>query len=406
MKNEANIAFYNTSPKYEILMAVLIGIGICLTRLATAVSQIALAIATILAAYLWWKNGKRLNLNDAARQYIKVVCMWFIASFVSIIDVDNKAVVFYYFLGDWIWRFMVFVLVVAFINRREYLLKILTVFFCIFSIDCLIACYQFFILHWERGRGFHGDYLDLTAIICMVLAMSAIILLDSHFEKNIKKFALLGLVSSIAGLFGCFGRGAFLVSALVAPFYLYYYLRNSKKMAAIILIILCLLGGAVLSSPKYIERLSTTLNTTTNRSNVDRIWAWKASWDMFQDHYINGVGLNNWGWYYRNEGYKYDEETQNLPHAHSNYMQPLAETGTIGFLGLLYFYGFSLIIPFKKWIKEHNPCDLIFFTTFLACMVLFGAFQPTYRLSSVIRTMWFILALMIQLKDCTINLKT
>ena len=405
MKNEANIAFYNTSPKYEILMAVLIGIGICLTRLATAVSQIALAIATILAAYLWWKNGKRLNLNDAARQYIKVVCMWFIASFVSIIDVDNKAVVFYYFLGDWIWRFMVFVLVVAFINRREYLLKILTVFFCIFSIDCLIACYQFFILHWERGRGFHGDYLDLTAIICMVLAMSAIILLDSHFEKNIKKFALLGLVSSIAGLFGCFGRGAFLVSALVAPFYLYYYLRNSKKMAAIILIILCLLGGAVLSSPKYIERLSTTLNTTTNRSYVDRIWAWKASWDMFQDHYINGVGLNNWGWYYRNEGYKYDEETQNLPHAHSNYMQPLAETGTIGFLGLLYFYGFSLIIPFKKWIKEHNPCDLIFFTTFLACMVLFGEFQPTYRLSSVIRTMWFVLALMIQLRHCTIDLK-
>ena len=405
MKNETDIAFYNTSPKYEVLMAVLIGIGICLTRLATAVSQIALAIATILAAYLWWKNGKRLNLNDAARQYIKVVCMWLIASFVSIIDVDNKAVVFYYFLGDWIWRFMVFVLVVAFINRREYLLKILTVFFCIFSIDCLIACYQFFILHWERGRGFHGDYLDLTAIICMVLAMSAIILLDSHFEKNIKKFALLGLVSSIAGLFGCFGRGAFLVSALVAPFYLYYYLRNSKKMAAIILIILCLLGGAVLSSPKYIERLSTTLNTTTNRSNVDRIWTWKASWDMFQDHPVNGVGMNNWGWYYRNAGYKYEEETQNLPHAHSNYMQPLAETGIIGFLGLLYFYGYSLFVPFKRWIKAHNPCDLILFTTFLAGMVLFGVFQPAYRLSSVIRTMWFILALMIQLKNTLPTLK-
>lgn len=399
MKNEANVAFYNTSPKYEILMAVLIGLGICLTRLATAVSQIALAIAIMLAVYLWWKNGKKLNLNESAKQYIKVVCIWFIASFVSIIDVDNKAVVFYYFLGDWIWRFMVFVLVVAFIHRREYLLKILAVFFCVFSIDCLTACYQFFILHWERGRGFHGDYLDLTAIICMVLAMSAIILLDSHFEKNIKRFAFLGLFSSIAGLFGCFGRGAFLVSALVAPFYLYYYLRNSKKMAAIILIILCLLGGTVLSSPKYVERLSTTLNMTTNRSNVDRIWTWKASWDMFKDHPVNGVGLNNWGWYYRNAGYKYAEEKQNLPHAHSNYMQPLAETGIIGFLGLLYFYGYSLFIPFKRWMKEHNSCDLMFFTTFLACMVFFGAFQPTYRLSSVIRTMWFILALMIQLRQ-------
>ena len=71
MKNEANVAFYNTSPKYEILMAVLIGLGICLTRLATAVSQIALAIAIMLAVYLWWKNGKKLNLNESAKQYIK-----------------------------------------------------------------------------------------------------------------------------------------------------------------------------------------------------------------------------------------------------------------------------------------------------------------------------------------------
>lgn len=392
---------YDMNKNYYLdgIIGVLIGIGVCFTRLFTAVSQISLVLATLLGVYLWWHNDRKLKINEDAKKYLKVISVFFFASFLSIIDVDNKTVVFNYFLADWIWRFMVFFLVVAFIHLREYLLKILAAFFCVFSIDCLTACYQFFILHWQRGRGFHGDYLDLTAIICMVLAMSAIILLDSHFEKKIKRFALLGLVSSLAGLFGCFGRGAFLVSALVAPFYLYYYLQNSKKMAAIILIILCLLGGTVLSSPKYVERLSTTLNTTTNRSNVDRIWTWKASWDMFKDHPVNGVGLNNWGWYYRNAGYKYDEEKQNLPHAHSNYMQLLAETGIIGFLGLLYFYGYSLFIPFKRWMKEHNSCDLMFFTTFLACMVLFGAFQPTYRLSSVIRTMWFILALMIQLRQ-------
>jgi O-antigen ligase len=390
----------------EKIIAISIGLGVCLTRLSTAVSQIALGLAALVGCYLWWKNGKKLEINENAKKYIQVTSVFFFAVFCSIIDVDNKGAVFYYFISDWILRFMTFVLLVSFVHQRKYLLNILSGFFLIFSLDCFTACYQFFVLHWERGRGFHGDYLDLTAIICMVLAMSAIILLDNHFENRIKKFALLGLLASVVGLFGCFGRGAFLVSTLVAPFYLFYYFRNSKKMALIILVAIFLVGGAVLSSPKYVTRLSTTFNTTTNRSNVDRIWAWKASWDMFKDHPANGVGLNNWGWYYRNEGYKYDEETQNLPHAHSNYMQPLAETGTIGFLGLLYFYGFSLIIPFKKWIKEHNPCDLIFFTTFLACMVLFGAFQPTYRLSSVIRTMWFILALMIQLKDCTINLKT
>lgn len=399
MKKQINNTFYHSDKRFEMIIAICIGIGVCFTRLATAISQISLVLATILGIYLWWKNGKKLELNTHAKQYIKIAYVFFFATLISIIDVDNKLSVFHSFFDTWVWRFMVFILITAFVKKKDYLLKILAGFFCVFFIDCMTACYQFFILYWERGNGFHGDYLDLTAIICMVLAMSAIILLDSRFESNIKRFAILGIISSIAGLFGCFGRGAFLVSALVAPFYLYYYLRSSKKMAAIILIILCLLGGTILSSPKYVVRLSTTLNTTTNRSNVDRIWTWKSSLNMYLDHPINGVGLNNWSWYYKNAGYKYSEETQNLPHAHSNYMQLLAETGTIGFLGFLSFCMFSLFVPFRRWIRKHNPCDLIFFTVFLASMILFGVFQPTYRLSSVIRTMWFILALMIQLHD-------
>ena len=390
-------SYYHSSEKWELLMAILIGIGVCLTRLATSVSQIALALATVIGLYLWWKNEKQLALTDTAQKYIKVSYIFFFATLISIIDVDNKLYVLQNFFGTWVWRFMVFILIVAFVKKREYLLKILASFFVIFSIDCFTACYQFFILHWERGRGFHGDYLDLTAIICMVLAMSAIIALDNHFEIWIKWFAFLGVISSIAGLFGCFGRGAFLVSALVAPFYLYYYCKHSKKIAILCLTMLVLLGGTILSTPKYTTRLSTTLNTTTNVSNVDRIRAWKSSINMYLDYPINGVGLNNWGHYYRSQ-YRSPEEKQNLPHAHSNYMQLLGETGTIGFAAFLYFIGYSLFVSFKYWLKEHNPCDLIFFSAFLAGMVLFGAFQPTYRLSSVIRTLWFILALMIQLR--------
>lgn len=397
MNSSISHIYYHSHTKFELLMAILVGIGVCLTRLATSVSQISLGLATALGLYLWWKNGKQLNLTDIARKYIKVAYIFFFATLVSIIDVDNKLYVLQNFFSIWVWRFMVFVLIVAFVKKRDYLLKILASFFVIFSIDCLTACYQFFILHWERGRGFHGDYLDLTAIICMVLAMSVIIVLDNHFETWIKYFALLGVTSSLAGLFGCFGRGAFLVSALVAPFYLYYYCKHSKKIAILCLTMLVLLGGTILSTPKYTTRLSTTLNTTTNVSNVDRIRAWKSSINMYLDYPINGVGLNNWLHYYRSQ-YQSPEEKQNLPHAHSNYMQLLGETGTIGFAAFLYFIGYSLFVSFKYWLKRHNPCDLIFFSAFLAGMVLFGAFQPTYCLSSVIRTLWFILALMIQLQ--------
>lgn len=390
-------AYYNSSIKTEQTMAILIGIGVCLNRLATAASQVALAIATLLGIYLWWKNGKHLILNDDARKYIKVSYLFFFATLVSIVDVDNKLYVLQNFFGTWVWRFMVFILVVAFVKKKVYLLRILASFLLVYSLDCLTACYQFFILHEGRGHGFHGDYLDLTAIICMVLAASAIMLLDKHFEPWIKRIALISLVASIAGLFGCFGRGAFLVSALVAPTYLFFYFRSSKKLAAGILAVLVLLGGVIASNPKYVDRLSTTFDTKTNTSNLGRIWVWKSSLDMYLDHPINGVGLNNWGLYYRS-GYQYPEETQNLSHAHSNYMHLLAETGTIGFIAFLYFIGYSLVKSFKRWLREKNPCDLIFFTSFFSVIVLFGVFHPTYRLSSVIRSLWFVLAMMIQFR--------
>lgn len=114
------------------------------------------------------------------------------------------------------------------------------------------------------------------------------------------------------------------------------------------------------------------MNTTSNTSNVDRIWTWKSSIDMYLDHPVNGVGLDNWELYYKDKGYKYPQESQNLPHAHSNYMQLLAETGTIGMLGLIYFYLYSLFTPFKRWLASRSPYDLICFTAFLASMVFSG----------------------------------
>lgn len=76
---------------------------------------------------------------------------------------------------------------------------------------------------------------------------------------------------------------------------------------------------------------------------------------MYLDHPVNGVGLDNWELYYKDKGYKYPQESQNLPHAHSNYMQLLAETGTIGMLGLIYFYLYSLFTPFKDGLPHAVP---------------------------------------------------
>ena len=130
-KEKSNELFYGTKNYFEWIMAVLIGIGVCFTRLATGPSNIALGMAALITLYLWWKNGKKFELSDDAKKYIKICLIFFAATLVSIVDVDNKMYVFRNFLDTWIWRFGVFFLLVAFVRKKIYLYRILSCFFLI-----------------------------------------------------------------------------------------------------------------------------------------------------------------------------------------------------------------------------------------------------------------------------------
>ena len=53
-KEKPETLFYGAKHHFEWIMAVLIGIGVCLTRLATGPSNIVLGMATLIGVYLWW----------------------------------------------------------------------------------------------------------------------------------------------------------------------------------------------------------------------------------------------------------------------------------------------------------------------------------------------------------------
>ena len=138
-------------------------------------------------------------------------------------------------------------------------------------------------------------------------------------------------------------------------------------------------------------------NVTTDRSNGDRIWIYRSCIDMAADHPITGVGMGQFKRYYHS-GYKYSEETQDLPHGHNNFLQLLAETGIVGVIGLLGFVGYFLVTSFKHWKKDKNPYDLLIFTTVLSYICLFGQIEYTLDNSSGMRIFWFLLAIMLQMK--------
>ncbi len=386
---------------YEKIMAVFLVLGLCLTRIATAAAQTFLVLAAVLGLYLWYKNGKKLFVSDEANKYIIVTCIFFFTTLFSAIGASNPGTIFSFALNDWFWRFLIFVLVAAFIRKRAYLENMLSAAIMVFAIDGMLSLYQF-IAHKGnfRGYGFGGNALDLSAIVCMFVPVITVILLDHRFPALMKKTAMLGLLGAIAELFGGWSRGAWLVSFLLGAFSVFCFVRNKAKTVLIALLVFCCIGGTILALPHYTARLVTTFNTTTNGSNLARIWIWHSSIEMFKKAPVNGVGLGNWEQEYIAQGYRDLLKTKGrLPHAHNNFFQILAETGLIGTMGFLYFTFYFLYHSFRNWRLKSNPYDFLIFTTVLSMVVLFGSTHLTFALASVVRTFWFLLAVLLQLKQ-------
>jgi O-antigen ligase len=82
----------------------------------------------------------------------------------------------------------------------------------------------------------------------------------------------------------------------------------------------------------------------------DRYEMYQVGFEMFQEHPVAGVGIGHFAYYYRSHQY-----------SHSDYIEPLATTGLIGFLLYQSFNCFVLLRAFKlaKWIRNGYPAYVI-----------------------------------------------
>lgn len=92
-------------------------------------------------------------------------------------------------------------------------------------------------------------------------------------------------------------------------------------------------------------------------SNSERLFLWRANWEMFKDYPIFGIG------YQQNEA-RAGEYVARLGspnsftgHAHNNYLQMLAGTGITGFLSYMFIIGFMLWLNWR--LIKHIPKDLL-----------------------------------------------
>lgn len=372
----------------------------CMTRISMALGEVLNGLVLLFGLILYYNNRKQIHLSPEVKGYLKAYFIFVLCTLPSVIFGGNLSKGVHEFLQMWVWRFVVFLPIVLFIRRREYLINMLTAYTAVFGVDCFLTLIQvlFRLGNNDRGWGLGGSQLGIASIMCMMMPITFIIILDPSFEKRLKNVAKVTLVCNWIGLFCNKSRGSWLSNMILVPVAAWNYVKHSKKALAVIAVFFLASGIFMASSPKYEQRFESIANITTDRSNGDRIEAWKSCIQMVKDHPLTGIGLGRWGEVYVPQ-YWTPEDTQKLPHAHSNYFHLLGETGIIGFLGLLYFTGYFTVKSFSNWKKDKTPYDLMFGIAFVGYVVIFGQVEYTLDLTSGIRILWFLEAVMIGLKQ-------
>lgn len=485
------------------LLAVFVTIAICVTRISMAAGQVFQGLALLTGIILFVHRKGRASFTQESKKYYLAALLFFAATMVSAIGAINPGTVVKECFNMWVWRSIPFVLVAAFIYRRDYLVNMLIALLCVHGIESFSAAAECIILG-GRGWGFGPvgtNPLALAGMMCLMLPAACILVLDPRFEPKLKKAAGFCTAGIVGGLLGAQSRGSWLVTVISLPISVLPYVRKSLKYLAIVVSVVSLVAGFFVLKPKYIQKFTSVSNVTTNWSNTHRLWLWKSCVNMFKDHPVNGIGLGNFGEFYANHGYwlhdgkmepfeaekmrrerleqrkkklkavqktklqakananatpkakvqaqiqksqvqqnakakqqskpkaqpnvKAAQNTETAPakksvvkqnaekpkplpqrpkeftaasHAHNSYYQLLAETGVIGFGGLLLFVLYYLGNSLRNWIREKNPYDLMFFASFLSFFVLFAQVEHIVDNSAAIRMMWFLLAVILQLK--------
>ncbi len=222
-----------------------------------------------------------------------------------------------------------------------------------------------------RASGFFNHPLTFAysiGMVWLVLLALALQYVKAQGWSVITRFLVMATMFSGVGLITSLSRGAWLAGASAM---LIVFFQVKKKWALGALISLLLVIGALAATNSTIrDRFRTLTTVSQNESNRLRTVLWQANWQIFKSHPVIGVGLT------RNKDYllQYYQDMGMIgetivSHAHNNYLEILAGTGTMGFL---FYLGFCLYFMIKSWqLYRYLPEHQLFFKAL--CQGIFAA---------------------------------
>ena len=176
---------------FEKYIAIFAAFSVCTMRLITSAGQIAAGIALLLGIAAWHTKKNSVYLSEEVKGYMKAYGVFVLLTVPSVLLSDKPGESIKAILDYWVWRYVLFAVIAACVHRREYLVNMLAAYLTSASVEFLYTLYQV-VKHVSpdgRGWGF-ATGLSIAGIMCMLLPVALVILMDSGFEKRLKKSPL------------------------------------------------------------------------------------------------------------------------------------------------------------------------------------------------------------------------
>ncbi|WP_449187808.1 O-antigen ligase family protein [Veillonella sp.] len=386
----------------EMVLTVLISLMICTTRSSMALGNLLYGLIILMTLITCWYRRYEISVPQSIRQYGWAYLGMLLCVLPSALISTDIAVTTKYFFNIWVWKVLVIVPILLFIKSSPKLYAILSVFFVYMGIDAVSAFAQYVLGYnlgpeGRAGGVINGSMMGLAMLLTLAFPLALIAAYDKRFPSYVRKSAAFSLFGMLLGMWGNQSRGSWLFNGINGVLITLRYCFVNIRYILVLLVAVVGIGYAFTTHQAYVARFESTFNTTTNGSNLGRIYVWEADKQMIMDHPVTGVGPGLWQKTYR-EHYKLKQETQDLGHSHNNLLQIASESGILGLVGFLGFSIFMFCKSLKHYVKTRNPYDLSILVGLISYLFLFGSIDYTWGNSSGIRMFWIVMGIMIQLK--------
>lgn len=356
-----------------------------LSIISIPAGNVMLGLAT--AAFLLYGYKNRNELQTIDKTYYMAIAVFMGTMLLSALASGDIGHGLKRWSDFWLWRLMPFFIITFAIKDFISARRILTISIGCISLSSLFAIYQGLDGN-TRANGFFGYPMTLAGYLCLFIPILFILFLERK-RNDIWKW-LIGISLSICCIALLFNgtRGAWLAIAAVIGLLLIYYLVKRKVLATVILCLLIGVGAGLSQYEPFMQRIETITNNKY-QSNSERILIWQSAFHMFEDHPVLGVGLGQYKDNYQKKYISPKAKEPYLSHAHSNFMQMLAESGIIGFAGFMTLITCFIGYSFLRFWKDKNPYALMMSASVLA-LVLQGFTEYNFGNSAVMKCFWLL----------------